>query len=129
MVHSDKRENGGFTLVEVLAAVLLLSIGLLAVLTADRAANETQLRAAYLSVGRNIAQSRIDDLRSAPIDSIAGSGPVEDPNLPKGNQVNVAVTAYPAAGENDIYKAVVTVTWPEKRGTRKVCYETLITRK
>jgi len=130
LIHSNKRENGGFTLVEVLAAVLLLSIGLLAVLTASRASQDTQRRATYLSVGRNIAQSKIDDLRSAPIDTIAGTnGPMQDANLPKNNQVTVAVTPYPTAGEKDLYKAVVTITWPEGNGTRKVCYESLITRK
>lgn len=130
LVLPQQRKNGGFTLVEVLAAVLLLSIGLLAVLTADKAAQQTQKRATNMSVARNIAQSKIEDIRSAPIDTIAGTtGPAQDANLPKGNQVTTAVTAYPIASENDLYKATVTITWPESNSTRKVCYETLITRK
>ncbi len=111
-------------------ACLLLSIGLLAVMSATRGARETQQRALYLSIGRGIAQSKIEKLRSAPVDSLAGlAGASQDSSLPAGNSVQVAVSSYPGAGNANLYRATVTVTWPEQKGTRKVQYETLIVRK
>jgi prepilin-type N-terminal cleavage/methylation domain-containing protein len=126
--HADC--SRGFTLVEVLSAVLLLSIGLLAVLTADQASRETQQRAVYISIGRGIAQSKVEKLRAAPIDSLPSfAGSSQDSSLPSGNLIQVAVVGYPNPSCTSLYKCTVTVTWPEGRGTRKVCYETLIARR
>ena len=124
------RGISGFTLVEIMAAVLLLSIGLLAVLTASRAARETQRRALNISIGRNVAQSRIERLRSLPIESLAAqAGTTTDASLPPGNSVQTAVVGYPTAPEPHMRRVTVSVAWPEQNGTRTVRYETLIVRK
>ncbi len=116
----------GFTLVEVLAAVALLSIGLLSVLTAGRAARETQTRAVYLCIGRNIAQTKIEELRTTPF-AISGYGTeTTDPSLPDGNAVVVECDPYSGPLDPAMTQAVVTVSWPEQRGTRTIVYETLI---
>lgn len=129
-VLSTKPGNGGFTLVEVLAAVLLLSIGLLAVLSAYEAARETQKRAIYISIGRSVTQSRIEDMRAASFDSVLSyAGTTTDSSLPTGNSVVTTVTRYPTSSEPNCLKAKVAVSWPEGKGTRKIQYETLITRK
>lgn len=129
-VLSTKPGNGGYTLVEVLAAVLLLSIGLLAVMSAYQGARETQKRAIYLSIGRSVAQSRIEEMRTASFDSVMSyAGNTTDSSLPSGNSVVTSVIRYPTASETNCLKAKVTVTWPEGKGTRKIQYETLITRK
>ena len=120
----------GFTLVEVLAAVLLLSIGLLAVLTASRAARETQRRALYISIGRSVAQSRIEKLRSLPIEALAAqAGTTQDSSLPAGNSVQTTVEGYPTSTEANMRRVTVTVSWPEHSGTRTIRDETLIVRK
>lgn len=125
-----KRDSGGFTLVEVLAAVTLLSLGLLGVLAAATGARKTQHRATAISVGRMVAQNKIEVVRSAPIDTIdAMDSTTTDSSLPRGNSVVLLVAGYPLSSETNLYKASVTVTWPEERGTRKVYYETLIARK
>lgn len=122
--------RAGFTLVEILCAVVLLSIGLLAVMAASRGARETQQRALYLSIGRNIAQSKIGALRASSFDSLAGqAGTSTDGSLPAGNQIVVAADPYPDASETNLKKVTVTVTWPEGNGTRRIRYETLITRR
>ncbi|MCE5315396.1 MAG: type II secretion system protein [Armatimonadota bacterium] len=116
--------NGGFTLVEVLAAVVLLSIGLLAVLSAGSAARETRQRAVYLSIGRNAAQSAIEHARSnqdytLPSSTVTG--------LPSGNSIVLAAELIAGSyGDAKIKHVWVTVTWPEGSGTRKVFYETYI---
>lgn len=122
--------ESGFTLVEILSATALLSIGLLAVLTAGRAARDTQNRALYLSIARSIAQSKIDQLRSCTFDSLpSAAGTSTDAGLPKGNQITVAVARYPDAGETNLYQVTVTVTWKQDLGSRTISYETLIARK
>lgn len=122
-------KRGGFTLVEVLAAVLILSISLLAIITAMAAARDMQRRTVYIAVGRNIAQSRIEQLRAAPIDTIstmAGTG--TNGSLPAGNTVATSVSPYPDALQTSLYLVQVTVAWTEGRGVRTIRYETLIAR-
>lgn len=125
--------HGGFTLVEVLAAVLLLSVGLLAVLSAGQAARETQQRAVYLAAGRIVGQTKVEQARATPfsqLDQLTHNG--SDPSLPPGNTVNVVVSQYTNSvgqPDPDMERVSVTVTWPEAEGTRSVVYETLIANK
>ncbi|MGC8862876.1 MAG: type IV pilus modification PilV family protein [Armatimonadota bacterium] len=130
-IRSARRAaRAGFTLVEVLAAVVLLSIGLLAVLAASQAARDTQTRTVYISIGRNIAQSRIEALRSMRFDSLAAqTGVTQNPSLPPGNSVETIVEGYPASSETNLRRVTVRVSWREKNGTRTIRYETLIARK
>ena len=120
-------KGGGFTLVEVLAAVLILSIGLMAVLAAIAAGREANHRALCISIGRSIAQSRIEQARAATRGSmLALNETSQNSSLPPGNTINVAVSRYPDDTETRMFRVVVTVTWPEGRGTRRICYETLV---
>ena len=122
--------SGGFTLVEVLAAVLLLSIALLAIMSANTAARYAQQRAVNQSAARNVAQSIIDQLRAAPIDSISTKTfPTSDSALPSGNSIAVSTVGYPTLSETNLYTSTVTVSWPESGNTRTVKYETLIARR
>jgi len=124
------RQQAGFTLAEVLAAVMLLSIGLLAVVAASRAGREYEQRAVYIALGRNIAQGRIDKLRSLSVDSLpAQAGTTTSSSLPAGNAVQTTVVGYPGASETNMYKVAVRVSWPEANGTRSISYETIIVRK
>ncbi|MEN6581743.1 MAG: prepilin-type N-terminal cleavage/methylation domain-containing protein [Armatimonadota bacterium] len=118
--------NGGFTLVEVLAAVCLLSIGLMAVLAAGEAARNTQKRAVYMACGRTIAQNVLEELRSNPSYTLPST---TSPSLPAGNNISMSVTRYPSSSNTQIYYATVTVTWPEGNGTRRIFYETAMARK
>lgn len=125
--------HGGFTLVEVLAAVVLLSVGLLAVLSAGQAGRETQQRAVYMAAGRLLAQTKVDEARAisfASINHMAGTG--TDSSLPPGNSITVAVSQYTNSSgqpDPDLKRVLVTVAWPEAKGSRSVVYETLIANK
>ncbi len=130
IARKGARLLGGFTLVEVLAAVVLLSVGLLAVLAASRASREAQRRASYIAAGRAVAQSRIDYLRSISVDGLgAKAGTTTSTSLPSGNSVVTGVAHYPTSSENNLYRVTVTVNWPEGNGTRTVRYDTLMVRK
>lgn len=125
-----RSRNGGFTLVEVLAAVLLLSIAIMAIMAADSAARGAQQRAVNMSVGRNVAQSIIEQLRAAPVSNITGmTFPTSSPSLPSGNSISVSVVPYPASTETNLFDATVVVEYPEGNGARSIKYETLIVRR
>lgn len=120
----------GFTLVEVLAATALLSIGLLAVIVTSGTAREYHQRAVWLSVGRAVAQNRIEQLRSMAFDSLPDqAGTQSDPALPKGNSIVTTISGYPTTDVTDLYRVVVRVSWPEGNGIRTITYETLVARK
>ena len=125
-----RAKNCGFTLVEVLAAAVLLSIGLMGIVAANQVSDESQRRAVYLSIGRNIAQSKIEELRYRSIDSLGSSTSTSvDSSLPRGNSISTSIAPYPNSSSTDFYKAKVTVSWPEGAGVRRICYETFISRK
>ena len=72
----------------------------------------------------------MEALRTISFDSLAAqAATTSDSSLPAGNQVVVAVDSYPDASEANLKRATVTVTWPEGNGTRRIRYDTLITRK
>jgi len=130
-INHQPSTSRGFTLVEVLAAVLLLSIGLMAIISAMAASRDSQTRARRIFIARHIALSGIEELRAASAGGIAGlcgQTVTQDPSLPPGNSVKVLVARYPDISEDKIFRAVVSVSWPEGRGTRTIRYETLITK-
>jgi Tfp pilus assembly protein PilV len=70
---SPKRSSSGFTLVEVLVAILLIEIGLLALMAATgiviRETTLARARTAVLDVARN----RVEMLAASPCSEVAGS--------------------------------------------------------
>lgn len=126
-----KREAGraGYTLVEVMAAAVILSIGIIAVLSAVAASRDTQQRAGWMCIGRTIAQSTMENIRGASAADIDGMSSVtSDARLPAGNQIRVTVTRYPGVTETRLFRAVVSVSWPEGGGTRVLSNETLVSK-
>ena len=69
--EADRR---GFTLIEVIAAIMLLSIGLLAVAGLGVVAAKTTRRGSTQTLAAAIAQSRFDSLSSLPCASLAANG-------------------------------------------------------
>jgi type IV pilus assembly protein PilV len=69
------RARDGFTLIEVIAAILLLSIGLLAIAGLGIVAAKTTRRGSTQTLASAIAQSRFDSLASLPCRTLAVSGP------------------------------------------------------
>jgi type IV pilus assembly protein PilV len=65
------RTRSGFTVVEVIAAIMLLAIGLLAIAGLAVAASKTTRRGAGQTLAAAMAQSRFDSLASVPCAALA----------------------------------------------------------
>jgi prepilin-type N-terminal cleavage/methylation domain-containing protein len=125
--NARRRRSEGFTLAEVLVAVLVLSVALLVIIGAMAAARETQKRAGYIAAGRCIAQSKIEQMRSASCDKFPTmTGTSTDSSLPSGNTVQVSAAEYPEVDQQQLYLVQVTVSWPEGASVRNIHYETLV---
>jgi prepilin-type N-terminal cleavage/methylation domain-containing protein len=117
--------NSGYTLVELLVSVVILSIALLATLSAIRVAQDTQDRANHIAIARDIAISNLERYRWLKwnhMGDIPASQTSSD--LPSGNAITCSAAQYPN-GSSGVYKATVQVSWPEGNGTRTVKYESL----
>jgi type IV pilus assembly protein PilV len=75
----DKR---GFTLLEVLIAITIFSIGLLAVATMQISAVNGNRLGNEVTQATYLAQMQIDALRSSDIATLIAGGPYNDPNNP-----------------------------------------------
>ena len=125
--RSLRANHSGYTLVEVLVAVIVLSIALLAVLSAISVSSDTQTRAANMAMAHDIAVTHMEDCRSMTEAAILGALPnYSSPDLPPGNSVTVTASRYPNPGSTHMFQATVTITWPEGRGSRSVTYGTLL---
>lgn len=124
--ESRRWDNQGYTLVEVLVAVAILSIGLMGVMSAISVSQDTQDRAMNIAAARDIAISRLETYRNLSPDQL-GTIPASDTStdLPPGNTIACSAVTYGGAGSS-IYRATVTVSWPEGGSTRTINYESLL---
>jgi type IV pilus assembly protein PilV len=82
---APRRPRRGFTLVEVIAAIMLLSIGLLAIAGLGVVAAKTTRRGASQTLASAMAQSRFDSLASVPCAALApGATPTKGVSTVRG---------------------------------------------
>lgn len=119
--------TSGFTLVELLVAVTILSIGLLGIMSAIAAAQDTQARAIHMAIARDVAIKRIEIYRSNTSGGVySWQAPFTSPDLPKGNKFTPTSAKYPDSTSSMLWRVAVTVVWPEGKGTQRKVYETLL---
>lgn len=80
------RAERGFTLLEIVVALGILSTGLLAIAAGQLAALRISTRSRYLSQAAHLAQAQIEAFQAMPLASLPGSG--NDPNGPIDVDVN-----------------------------------------
>jgi len=72
--------HSGFTILEVMIAISILAIGLLAVFSGQNMAIRGNNRASYLTEGMTLAQDKMEELLAVPYDDVDATGsPVNDP--------------------------------------------------
>lgn len=117
MCKPNKLNNeNGFTLIEVMIALMVLTIGILGMMVMQTTAINSNHRASSMSIASSIAAGQIEILRNRPFAAVAG-GIATDP-----------ATAYPIswtvaniAGLPDARQIIVTVNRP--RGMQPVIYQ------
>lgn len=120
-------DAGGFTLVELLVAVTILSIALLGIMSAIAVSQDTQERAIHMAIARDLAIKRIETYRSNTSGGVfSWQAPFTSPDLPKGNKFTPTSAKYPDSTSSMFWKVAVTAVWPEGKGTRRVVYEALL---
>lgn len=75
MLTVCRRNNRGFTLVEVLVAVVFLTISMLAVLHALGLSVEHNMKNIIMDEAVRISEQRMNELRNTPITSLVNSNP------------------------------------------------------
>ena len=75
-----KPRQSGFTILEVMIAISILAIGLLAVFSGQNMSIRGNDRASHLTEGMTLAQDRMEELLALPYDDVDATGsPVNDP--------------------------------------------------
>lgn len=119
--EKTKRQEG-FTLMEVIVAISILTVGLLAVASMQISAIQGNSLAGRLTKGTSIAQDKIEELLLLPytftfthpdlIDNETNGGPHVEPNHPSGYTIRWDVTDNNPFGNTK--SITVTVTWQDK---------------
>jgi len=117
---SSTRLEGGVVLLEVLVAVLIFSIGILAVIGLQAAAISSVSDAKYRVDASAIAEREIGRMWATQANLVAGLATIAVPELPSGQvATNVAGTA--AAG----WQVTITVTWRPPNATSDHRFDTV----
>jgi type IV pilus assembly protein PilV len=117
----------GFTLLELIMAISILTVGILAVATMQVTSIRGNAYAGGMTEGVTHAADRIEKLMSlAWDDSNLGAGSHNDPSPPSGYAVSWTVTDNTPV--SDTKTVEVTVNWTEHGATKNVTMQTVVAR-
>ncbi|MFQ3549884.1 MAG: type II secretion system protein [Armatimonadota bacterium] len=120
--------KSGFTLVEILVSSVILSIGLVAILTGMSLSRESRLKAEQLNIANAIAQSYIEEYRAKEKTDLSNETiNTTSSLLPRGNNITITVSQSENFSASSLSWVRVKITYPEANGTREIYYETCIT--
>ncbi len=110
----------GFTLLEILISIIILTVGVIALAGAFSSGIFASTDVEDVDLALNIAQAKMEEIKNTAFSSLADSGPTADPNFPNFNvSVNVAESQNPMQVD-------VAVSWNVKGGQTGVTLTTLI---
>lgn len=111
----NKTNTDGFTLVEVIIAMVVLLIGLLALLNTAAVVIQNNLVNIIRDEAVNVAEATMSDIRNTPFDSIASAPATNITRYFRGIQVNFSVTTtVNSVGTGDTKSVQVVVSWTYK---------------
>lgn len=111
----------GFTLLEVLITVIILTVGIVAILWAFSAGMYATTDIENVDLALNIAQAKMEEIKNTPFANLQDYGPTADPNF-----ANFNVSVNVAEGQSPM-QVDVTVAWQVKGGQTSISLTTLIT--
>jgi len=114
--QNNAKQNTGFTLIEVMIAMFILMIGMLALLNTAAVIIENNLVNVLRDEAAYVAQSTISDIRNTPFNSITSQAAVLVPRYFSGVEMNYSVTTTvtPVGTAGDSKNVQVSVTWTYK---------------
>jgi len=129
---AKKRKNNtrGFTLVEVMIAISIFTIGILAIASMQISAINGNDSANNLTGATTWAQDRIEELLALPYANVVSGGPINQGMYTISWTVNTCPAAIPAAGNCPAVNCIVpntkliivTVTWQERGANKSICF-------
>ena len=123
-VQPIARQNG-FTILEVMIAISILAIGLLAVFSSQNMAIQGNNRANRLTEAMTLAQDKVEELLALPYDDLDATGSPVYP--PGGYEIKWTVTEYSADNYKLIGVQVTQVTGQVlKKSLELRCIKTLL---
>ncbi len=115
----------GFTLLEVLIATIILTVGVIAICGAFNAGIFASADIENVDLALNIAQAKMEEIKNTPFADLADSGPVPADSDPASSLARFNVTVDVAEGQNPM-QVDVTVAWDVKGGQTDITLTALI---
>jgi len=103
----------GFTLLEILITIIVLTIGTIALMQAFSTGLLASTDVENVDLALNIAQAELEEIKDSGYASLAASGPTADPNF---SNFDVTVALGPTADPREVE---VTVEWETQSGVTK----------
>ena len=113
------RSRNGFTLLEIIITIVILSVGLLVLSQAFSTGMLASTDAENVDLALNIAQAEMEEIRNTSFSGIGSSEPTSDPNFPNFT-TTVTVTG------TDPKEVNVSVAWNVQAGSTSISLTTFI---
>lgn len=133
MIHRHNKNQNGVTLVEVLIALVILSIGLLALAGLQVVVIKGNAGSKNLTSAVILAEAKIEQLKSDGFDSLV-NGESQDPNNlvdPTGQAGGIFTRSWVIAdylGSADMRQIIVTLTWTDSLGNHNISVTTVFSK-
>ncbi len=124
--NSDSRTESGFTLLEVMIAMVILGVGLLSIAVAQLSAIKVSSRSKNLQQAMFLAREQMDDIEALPLNAafLQAAATTDDPANPIQassdpddlTRFNRSVTVTPNVPAAGLAQVAVTVTWNNAQG-------------
>lgn len=119
-MYQAVRVRDGFSLLELMIALLIFTAGVIAIIWAFGAGMSATSDIENIDLALNIAQAKMEEIRNTPFANITDSGPAADSRF---SNFNTVVNA--GEGQNPM-PVDVTVAWNVKGGQTNITLNTLV---